>query len=90
MAKKLYNVTIMFEYAVLAENGHGATSFAEEAFGDSNVHEHCQVVEVSPDPAGEVSGPPSWDDEALVYGAGDEDVTLAEAIEKYVKKPESV
>jgi hypothetical protein len=89
MTKKLYNVTVEFEYAVLAEDEYEAAHYAEEAFGDCDASACCLVSEATPDPTGEVTRPSGWTDDTLVYGARNEDVTLVQAIEKHVLKKES-
>jgi len=89
MTKKLYNVTVEFEYAVLAESADEAMRYAEEALGGCDIREFCFVSEAAPDPTGEVTRPSGWTDDTLVYGSRNADVTLAQAIEKHVLKKES-
>lgn len=84
--KKLYIVRVDFEYAVLADDEHEATRCAAEVISDFEIREFCSVSEVKPGRNGEIPRPDSWGDADLVYGSHTEDITLAQAITKYVKK----
>lgn len=83
--KKLYTVTVEFEYAVLAEDEREAMDYANDALRDVIVEEYASATETVYMPMGnvkmpQVRRPDDYDDTSLVYGA-DEDITLAEAIE---------
>lgn len=101
--KRLYTVSVEFEFAVYAEDEDDARLYVREAAEDAL---HSATVFVSPTvkrrvpfkaqgsrPEGgavvplfkdivDVSPPDGWDDDDLVYGAEDEDVTFSEAVER--------
>ena len=112
--KRLYTVSVEFEFAVYAEDEDDARLYVREAADDAL---HSATVFVSPTvkratvfvsptvkrrvpfkaqgsrPEGgavvplfkdlvDVSPPDGWDDDDLVYGAEDEDVTFSEAVER--------
>lgn len=83
--KKLYTVTVEFEYAVLAENEREAKWSASDALRDVIIEDYASATETVYMPMGnvkvpQVRRPDDYDDTSLVYGA-DEDTTLADAIE---------
>lgn len=84
--RKLYTVTVEFEYAALAESPDEAKRYAHAAFHDVPIGYCAFAGEAVYLPSHDrtstpiVRVPDDYDDDSLVYGA-DEDVTLAEAVE---------
>lgn len=83
--KKLYTVTVEFEYAVLAEDERDAMDYANDALNDVSIRDYAHASPTVYLPQGngpkapQVRRPDDYDAESLVYGA-DEDITLEEAI----------
>jgi hypothetical protein len=79
--KRLYTVTVDFEYAVLAENEDDACYYADEALQDQCAahfsHATLTVTRLSTGQFAERL--PDVEEDSLVYGS-EEDVTFAEAI----------
>lgn len=66
MTKKLYIVTVGFEYACLAEDEHEAVRWKEEALGDEGAptaHAQLSVTNRC------IMRPRGWTDDTLIYGA---------------------
>jgi hypothetical protein len=86
--KKLYTVTVEFEYAALAEDERDALDYAIDALGDVSVRDYARATETVYLPGKDsktpvIRRPDDYDDDSLVYGA-DDDTTLAEAIQAEV------
>lgn len=82
--KKLYVVSVSFEFAVLAESEGEARLTADEAAGDCLDHARAQVHRaVNPD-TGWVHMPRGYDGDTLVYGTSraEGDVTFNKAVER--------
>lgn len=79
--KRLYTVTVEFDFAVLAESEYDARSYASEAQRDLMLDEFAHATPtVSILPTGRfIERRPDAEGESLVYGA-DRDTTLDEAI----------
>jgi hypothetical protein len=78
MTKKLYTVSVGFEYACLAESEQDALRYKEEALGDEGTPTVYAQLTVT---SGPVRRPRRWTDDALVYGAPyGTDVRLDDAI----------
>jgi len=66
VTKKLYIVSVGFEYACLAESEQDALRFKEEALGDEGEPTaHAQLAVTN----GPVRRPRRWTDDVLIYGA---------------------
>jgi len=66
MTKKLYIVSVGFEYAVLAEDEYEAVSFKEEALHDDGTPlAHAQLAITNRC----IMRPRGWTDDTLIYGA---------------------
>lgn len=78
MTKKLYVVSVGFQYACFAESAHDALRFKEEALHDEGEPSAVATLAVTgPVPC----RPRGWTDDVLVYGAPyGTDVRLDEAI----------
>lgn len=78
MTKRLYTVTVEFDYAVLAENESDARRYASEAardaLYDADVHASLTVRDEKT-----IDWPSGYDESTLVYGTR-EDVTFGEAV----------
>ena len=83
--KRLYTVTVEFEYAVLAEDERDAMDYAHDALRDVSIRDYAHATPTVYVPQGngprapQVRRPDDYDAESLVYGA-DDDVTLEDAI----------
>jgi hypothetical protein len=84
--KKLYTVTVEFEYAVVAESEFEAESWVDMEMRNLSGMDLCPEVRELPTIKGKPILPDGWDEDSLVYG--DEELTLIEAFKKYGKKEE--
>jgi hypothetical protein len=76
MTKKLYIVTVSYEYACLAEDEYEAADFREEALHDEgDPTTHARLAVTGPVPY----RPRGWTNDTLIYGA-DSDLRLDDAI----------
>lgn len=66
MTKKLYIVSVGFEYACLAESEQDALRFKEEALGDEGEPTSVAQLAVTNGP---IRRPRRWTDDVLIYGA---------------------
>lgn len=87
--KRLYTVTVEFDYAVMAESESDAIRTADDAAGDVYLRE-CASATLTVQPVPTTTGHfytnlPEWDDDSLVYGC-DEDITLGDAVEAEKKR----
>ena len=86
VAKRLYVVQVEFEFAALAESAQEACRFTDDAIRDMSMMDDCahaRIIGFHKFPGSDQKlpmKPDGWDDDALVYGAGN--LTLAEAIEE--------
>jgi hypothetical protein len=80
--KRLYTVTVDFDYAVLAEDEDEACQYADEALRDQCAAHFSQAtLTVTRLSTGQfVERLPDAEEDSLVYGDSEGDVTLAEAI----------
>jgi hypothetical protein len=88
--KRLYTVTVEFDFAVMAESEYDARSYANEAQRDLMLDEFAHATPtVSRLPTGRfVERRPDAEGESLVYGT-DEDTTLNEAVAAEKKRLEA-
>lgn len=92
--KRLYTVTVEFQYAVLARDTFDALDCASDALNDVFIRDYAHATPTVYLPQGngprtpQVRRPDDYEDSALVYGA-DEDITLAEAIAREVTEFEA-
>lgn len=79
--KRLYTVTVEFDFAVLADSEVDAKSYANKAIDDLYLGECTTATLTVYSPGGGIIAEnlPAWDQDSLVYGA-DEDTTLEEAV----------
>ena len=88
MTKRLYVVQVEFEFAALAESEKEACRFTDQAIQDMSMMDDCaraQIISFQKFPNHPEKlpmKPDGWEDDDLVYGAGNRDLTLAEAIEE--------
>ena len=88
MNKKLYTVTVEFQYAVLAENEREACEYANDAMQDTGSMSDCATAHETTSMI--FKGvekpllPDIWEMESLVYG--EEELTFEEAWKKYGNK----
>ncbi len=88
--KKLYIVAVSFEYAVLAENAADAADLASMVVDDVNLADDCiDSVAVCDFDNPMALGPRGWTPDTLVYGAGGEDITWAQAVEAERKRQQA-
>lgn len=80
--KKLYIVTVKYEYAVVAEDEFEAVAAADDAERDAFLQEQCSCQEATM----EHYLPSGWNDSCLVYDDTDGDLPISEAKELYVTK----
>lgn len=81
--KRLFTVTVEFDYAVMAESEYDAKSYASEACRDLCIEDYATALPTV-QPVPNVQGRfytnlPDYDDDSLVYGA-DEDLPFGEAL----------
>ena len=81
--KRLYTVTVEFDYAVMAESESDAKSYASDACRDLSIEDHATALRTV-NPVPNVKGQfytnlPDYDDDSLVYGT-DEDLPFGEAL----------
>ena len=86
--KKLYIVTVEYEYPVLAEDDCDAVKYVNEALDGAYLHNCARAREAIyfPGPSSTtpvVNRPDDYSDDDLVYGA-DTDITLGAAIQAEV------
>ena len=73
--KKLWIVTVEFEFMAWAETDDEAEEFAEEATEDTDSRHSAYAREYVRSLA------TGWDNESIVYHDGDEDITVQDALE---------
>jgi hypothetical protein len=90
MTKRLYTVTVQFDFAVMAESAYDARRYANEAQRDLMLDEFAHATPaVELYPTGRFTEiRPDAEGESLVYGA-DRDTTLDDAIAAEKKRLEA-
>jgi hypothetical protein len=80
--KRLYVVTVGFEYACLADSPAEASSFAMEAVHEIHAGECAHAAPLRWAGPDDPIRPRGWDDDSLVYQSGfrPDDITLGDAI----------
>ncbi len=83
--KKLFTVSVEFEYSVMAEDEREALDYADDVVRDmsglSDSGHATVAVTMKPDGTFSTNLPSGWSREDLVYGVDNGDQTLAEAID---------
>ena len=84
LKKRLYTVTIEFEYAVLAADSYDAVIYASDALDDVFVREYAHATETVYLPGKDsktpvIRRPEEYDDTTLIYGT-DKDTTFGDAV----------
>lgn len=78
--RRIYTVTVSFEYAVLADSESDAESYVDDVFRDQTHTDLDMDTRLMRDYKGRYVMPDGWDGRSLIYGT-DEDLTLGDAIE---------